>query len=115
MMWVPSHVGVMGNKRAERLAGEAVQGDTEFAAPVRPSDFRPVSEVRMLDSWQCSWSEGGMGRYTYLILPSVSLVSCFRRFDSNRCVVTSMNRRKNIVENLLCVCLGDYETIDRVI
>jgi hypothetical protein len=33
---IPFHVGVMGN---ERLVGEAVWGDTEFAAPVRPSDF----------------------------------------------------------------------------
>jgi hypothetical protein len=81
----------------------------------------------MLDSWQCSWSEGGMGRYTCSILPLVSLVPWFRRFDSNRCVVTSMNRmmsnhsclrchlgRINIVESLLCVCLEDYETKDHV-
>jgi hypothetical protein len=68
-----------------------------------------------------------MGRYTYSILPSVSLVPWFKHFDSNRLVVTSINRmmsnhsclsshlgRINIVENLLCVCLGDYETIDQV-
>jgi hypothetical protein len=35
---------------------------------------------------------GGMGRYTYSILPSVSLVPWFKRFDSNRCVITSINR-----------------------
>jgi hypothetical protein len=69
IMWIPSHVGVMGNERADRLASEAVQGDTEFAAPVRPFDFRPLSRGRMLDGWQCSWSEGGMDRYTYSILP----------------------------------------------
>jgi hypothetical protein len=71
-MWIPSHVCVMVNERADRLIGEAVQGDTEFAAPVHPSDFRPLSRVRMLDGWQCSWSKGGMGKYTYSILPSVS-------------------------------------------
>jgi hypothetical protein len=54
----------VGNERADHLAGMAVQGDTEFAAPVRPSDFRPLN---MLDGWQCGWSEGGMGRYTYSI------------------------------------------------
>jgi hypothetical protein len=102
-------------------------GGTEFAAPVRPFDFRPLSRARMLDSWQCGWSGGDMGRYTYSILPSVSLVPWFRRFDSSRCVVTSMNRmmsnhsclrshlgRINIVKNLLCVCSRDYETIDHV-
>jgi ribonuclease HI len=39
IMWIPSHVSVMGNELADRLAGEAVQGATEFIAPVRPSDF----------------------------------------------------------------------------
>jgi hypothetical protein len=73
-MWIPFHVGVMGNKQWDRLAGEAVQGDMKFAARVRLSDFRTLSRVRMLDGWQCSWSEGGMGRYTYSISHSVSLV-----------------------------------------
>jgi hypothetical protein len=53
-MWIPSHVDMMSNERADYLAGEAVQGDMEFAAPVRPSEFRPLSRVSMLDSWQCS-------------------------------------------------------------
>jgi hypothetical protein len=113
-MWIPSHVSVMGNEQADHMAGEAVQDETEFAAPVPPSDYRPVSKVRMLDGWQCSWSESGMGRYTYSILPSVSLVPRFKRFDSSQCVVTSINRimsnhsclrshlgRINIVENLV--------------
>jgi hypothetical protein len=67
IMWIPSYVVVMGNERADRLAGQAVQGDMEFAVPVRPSDLRPLSRVRKLDSWQCSCSEGEMGRYTYSI------------------------------------------------
>jgi hypothetical protein len=37
-MWIPSHVGVMGNEQAD---SEAIQGDTEFTAPVCPSAFRP--------------------------------------------------------------------------
>jgi hypothetical protein len=74
IMWIPSHVGVMGNERADRLAGEAARDGTEFAAPVRPFDFQFLSKARMLDGWQCGWSGGAMGRYTYSILPSVSLV-----------------------------------------
>jgi hypothetical protein len=131
-MWIPSHVGLMGNERAEWtiwLARQFRAIRSLLLLSVRPSDFRPLSRVRMLDGWQCSWSEGGMGRYIYSILmPSVSLVPWFRLFDSSRCAVTSMNRmmsnhsclkshigRINIVENLLCVCLGDYGTIDHVI
>jgi hypothetical protein len=58
--------------------------------PVVPN-FR-FSRVRMLDGWQGSWSEGRMGRYTCSILPLVSLVPLFKRFNSNRCVITSINR-----------------------
>jgi hypothetical protein len=76
-MWIPSNLGVMGNKRSDHLAGEAVQGDTEFAPPVRPSDLRPLSRVRMLDM--------------------MSNHSCLR----------SHLGRINIVKNLLCVCFGD--------
>jgi hypothetical protein len=47
IMCIPSHVGVMGNERTDRLAGKAVQGDTEFAAPIRPTDFPPLSRVRV--------------------------------------------------------------------
>jgi hypothetical protein len=35
------------------LVSEAVQGDTEFATPVRH-----LSSVRMMDSWQFSWWDG---------------------------------------------------------
>jgi hypothetical protein len=51
----------------------------------------------------------------------------FKRFDSNRCVITLINSmmsnhsclrshlgRINIVENLVCVCMEDYETIDHL-
>jgi hypothetical protein len=106
-----SPVGVMGNERADRLAGKAVQGDIEFAAPVRPSDFRPPSRVRILESWQCSWSDVRMGRYSYSILPSVTSMN---RMMSNHSCLRSHLGRINIVENLMCVRLGDYETINHV-
>jgi hypothetical protein len=72
----------MGNKRADRLASEEVQGNTEFAAPVRPSDFRPLPRVRTVR--EC-WTVGSVAEtrvgwvsYTYSILPSISLVPWFR-------------------------------------
>jgi hypothetical protein len=49
MMWISSHVGVRGNKRADKLAGDAVENDIEWLAPVRPFDFLPLSGVRLLE------------------------------------------------------------------
>jgi hypothetical protein len=45
-------------QRSSGPFGEAVQGDTEFAAPVRSFVFEPLSRVGMLDGLQCSWSDG---------------------------------------------------------
>jgi hypothetical protein len=43
MMWIPLHVGVWGNKRADQLAGDAVEHGIKLHAPVRPSDFVPLA------------------------------------------------------------------------
>jgi ribonuclease HI len=39
MMWIPSRVGVRGNERADRLAGDVVENGMEWHAPVQPSEF----------------------------------------------------------------------------
>jgi ribonuclease HI len=69
MMWIPSHVGVRGNERADLLAGDAVENgiDIEWHAPVRPSDFFRLSRVRLLECWQSGWDGSDMGRYAYSI------------------------------------------------
>jgi hypothetical protein len=43
MMWIPLHVGVWGNKRADQLASDAVEHGIELHARVRPSDFVPLA------------------------------------------------------------------------
>jgi hypothetical protein len=49
-------VGVKGNKRADQLTGDAVENGIEWHAPVRHSDFLPLSGllqnvVRRLAEW----------------------------------------------------------------
>jgi hypothetical protein len=50
MMWIPSHK--KGNERADQSAGDAVKNGMEWHAPVRPSDFLPLSRVRLLEGSQ---------------------------------------------------------------
>jgi hypothetical protein len=73
-MWIPSHVGVRANERDD------VENGMEWHAPVRPSDFFPLSRVRLLEGCQSGWDCCDMGRYAY----SIWLVPWFRHFDSDR-------------------------------
>jgi hypothetical protein len=51
-MWIPSHAEVMGNKRADQLAGDAVENGIEWHATVCPSDFLALTRTRLLEGWQ---------------------------------------------------------------
>jgi hypothetical protein len=128
MMWIPSHVGVRGNERAGQLAGDAVANGIEWHAPVRSSDFLPMSRVRLLEGWQSGWDGSDMGRYAYSIWPVVSFMPWLRRFDGDRVIISMINRmmtnhpclrshlgRIGIVESPMCVCSRDYETVDHVL
>jgi hypothetical protein len=44
-----------GNERVDQLAGTAVKNGIEWHAPFRPSDFLPLSRVRLLEGWQSGW------------------------------------------------------------
>jgi hypothetical protein len=89
-----------GNKRAYQLAGDAVENSIEWDAPVHPSDFLPLSRVRLLEGW-----------------PVVSFMAWFSRFDGNRVIISMINRnvsnhsclrshlgRIGIVESPMSVC-----------
>jgi hypothetical protein len=52
-----------------------------------------------------------MGRYTYSILPAVTSMN--RMMPNHSCLRSHLGRINN-VENLMCVRLRDYETIDHV-
>jgi hypothetical protein len=121
MMWISSHVAVGGNKRADELAGDAVENDMEWNAPVRPSDFLPLSRVKLLEGWQIGWDGG---EYANSIWTLVSFMPWFRRFDGDQVIISMMANhsflkshlgRIGIVESSMCVCSRDYDTVDHVL
>jgi hypothetical protein len=128
MMWIPSHVAVRGNERTDQLVGDAVENGIEWHAPVRLSDFHPLSRVRLLEGWQSGWDSSDMGRYAYSIRPVVSFIPWFRRFDGNQVIISMINGmmanhscfrshlgRIGILKSPICVCSQDYERVDYVL
>jgi hypothetical protein len=92
MMWIPSHLRVRSNKRADQLVGDAVENGIEQHAHVRPSDLLPLSRVRLLEGWQSGWDGSDMGRYAYSVWSVVSCMPWSRRFDGNQVIISMINR-----------------------
>ena len=56
-VWCPSHVGIPGNEKADRLARQALDTD-EVYYEVPASDLKPLVKALVFDRWQHKWDEG---------------------------------------------------------
>jgi ribonuclease HI len=133
LMWIPSHVGIKRNKRADILANEGsisrttrtLFQDRTGLTTVNTSDIHTRARTRMLTEWQERWNDSEMGRYCYSVVPAVSVEAwmasavdervflvAMSRLTSNHTGTRGHFRRINVVGNALCQCAMGYDTID---
>jgi uncharacterized protein YmfQ (DUF2313 family) len=62
-MWVPAHVGIAGNERANFEATQDTLGNMVYSAQSVARDLLPVAKQRMLNDWQKSWEVAEAGRF----------------------------------------------------
>ena len=55
-LWVPSHVGIQGNEKADRLAKEALLLDLPRGCAVPHSDLKPHINKMIRDEWREVWA-----------------------------------------------------------
>ena len=55
--WIPSHVGIHGNERADRAANHAAQYPCSRRFPLPARDFVPAVGSFLLGKWQEAWSQ----------------------------------------------------------
>jgi ribonuclease HI len=54
-MWLPAHVEIAGNEKADFEARQATLGNMVYNAQLVARDSLPVAKQRMLEEWQKSW------------------------------------------------------------
>jgi hypothetical protein len=77
-MWIPSNVGLEGNKLVDERARHAALNGAVFDRPLPPIDFQGMARSVLLREWQRKWDAADIGRFAHSILPKVvSLRHCF--------------------------------------
>jgi uncharacterized protein YmfQ (DUF2313 family) len=91
-MWVPVHVGIAGNERADFEAKQATLGNMVYNAQSVARDFLPVAKQKMLDEWQRSLDVAETGRFSHYIFHRVSLRPWFEEWRAERKLKTTVSR-----------------------
>jgi hypothetical protein len=70
LMWIPIHVSIQGNERADKLANAGSISGTLFQdraglTTVNTSDIRNRARTRLLKEWQERWNDSEMGRHFF--------------------------------------------------
>jgi hypothetical protein len=74
LMWIPSHVGLVGNKLVDGETRYASSNGSIFDRPALSlCDFQSLARPVLLREWQMKWDLAYTGRFAHSILPRVSL------------------------------------------
>ena len=61
LCWLPGHVGIRGNERANRAAKMARRTDMQPCL-IPPSDFKPIIHKHITAIWQSTWDESPLNK-----------------------------------------------------
>jgi hypothetical protein len=117
-MWIPSHVGLVGNELVDEQARQAALEGFIFDRPLSSSDFQSLARPALIRTWQAKRDSADTGRFTHSIFAYVTLRPWFEgqkeessfvcsvsRVLSGHCSVKSHLGRFRIVKDLHDVCV----------
>lgn len=95
-LWVPSHIGLLGNENADRLASTALKDDTLPVSGQLPlADTTKIITASLTDKWNYRWARGSTGRFLHSIFQTVTAVpdlSSIPRADQHLLHALATNR-----------------------
>lgn len=92
-LWIPSHMGILGNELADGAAGDFSDSPIQNCLPpVLARDLRCLGFAEQIVSWQSKWESSQYGRFLYNIMPRVQKNPWFHNSALPRHVIVTMNR-----------------------
>lgn len=127
-VWVPSHCGITGNEKADRLANQAVACGDLVPFINYTHDLASLPRSYLRDTWNRLWERSGRikGKHYFCIQPQVRTKPWFSNIKLSKIVTSILIRmrlghttcpahlaRFGIISSPLCDC-GDFGDLDHI-
>jgi hypothetical protein len=92
LMWIPSHVGLVGYELVDERARQVALEGSIFDRPLSPSDFQNLARPTLMRAWQAKLDSADTGRFAHSIFPDVTLRPWFEGQKEERSFVCTVSR-----------------------
>uniref|UniRef100_A0A3Q3BE46 Reverse transcriptase domain-containing protein n=1 Tax=Kryptolebias marmoratus TaxID=37003 RepID=A0A3Q3BE46_KRYMA len=124
-VWVPAHIGVDGNEKADKMAKRAIKNPVSITVKISKSEGKSIAKENLMKVWQKRWDEDKKGRWFYKIQGKVGEKRNGRRNRKEERVITRLRFGHTGLNYTLfkiqkhktgkCDYCDKYETIEHVI
>lgn len=127
--WIPSHCGILGNIRADKLANEAVECGDIFPYKNYTHDLIALSKIYLRDSWGEDWdrSSSSKGKHFKLIQHAIPVKPWFFKIKLGKRATTILIRmrlghlctpahlaRIKVKPDPSCVCGDEFGDVNHI-